>query len=191
LTPTSRGDFMRPVHFVVAAFTSMSLTGAPRAVELTGQPSVPPKQSAVQKVRMVVATAGAHAEQCTAGKYQPVDILVDANPKNNDPSHCVMGAVLDHASAHKYDATILKLSFKARDSVLWYSDAEFQIVAIEPHEDKEPGLAPKNPFMKPILKIPSTSLESGPIQEAAVNHRYKITFMVNGRTIDPDLWCNP
>ena len=179
---------MRVAPIVLVVVSIVTVAG----LTLAAAPEQPGSSAGtVKKVRIVVAESAAHQEQCKSGKYQPVDILVDANPMNNVPSHCVKGTVLDHGKAHAYGATIVRLSYKAKESVMWYSDNEFQITTIVPHEDKGQGLAPKNPFVKDIPSTLSKAVESGPIQQTAINHRYKITFTINGRTIDPDLWCNP
>ena len=175
-----------PIALVVVSIVNVA------GLTLAATPEQPGSSTGtVKKVRIVVAESGVHAEQCKGGKYEPVDILVDANPMNNVPSHCVKGTVFDHGKAHAFGATIVRLSYKAKESVMWYSDAEFRITTIVPHEDKGQGVAPKNPFLKDLPNTPSKAIESGPIQQSAVNHRYKITFTINGRTIDPDLWCNP
>ena len=175
--------------YIAVVVAIVLVTGLTRAAALPGQQPGP--NAAVKKVRIVVAQPGVHLEQCKGGKYQPVDILVDANPKNNIPSHCVKGTVVTHGKAHEDQSTIVMLSYKAKESVLWYADSEFQITSITPHDDKNAATAPKNPFQKPFPDKPTKAVESGPILQAAIDHRYKITFTINGRTIDPDLWCNP
>jgi hypothetical protein len=175
--------------YIAVGFASLVLAnGLARATALSEQRG---PGAAVKKVRIVVAEAESHRAQCKGGKYEPVDILVDANTMNNTPSHCVNGTLHSHGDAHKYETTIVQLSYKGKDSVLWYSDIPFAITSIAPHDDKNAATAPKNPFVKPLPTTPSTTIASGPIIQAAISHRYKIKLRINGRDIDPDLWCNP
>jgi hypothetical protein len=180
---------------VVAALVAMQ----PAKPATKPQPSKPATTTGAQKptvfkVRVVVASVGLLKEQCEAGKFNGVDILVDSVETENEPYHCPGKKLLPHKEAHYEPLTRVMLSYKAQDSVVWYSDThEFGIASIVPHEDKAPKLAPKNPFGSlaiPTLK-PTKSFESGPIIESAVNHRYKIHLSIGKRIIDPDVWCNP
>ena len=180
---------MRLAYLAVVVATLVNVSGAqPAGSTSSQQPSTP---GTVKKILIVVATADAHATNCKGGKYQPVDILVDADVTNDRPSHCVEGKVLEHEKAHGNKATILYLSFKAKESALWYSDDVFRITSIAPHNDKNAATAPKYPFERPLPQEASKAFESGPIIAAAVDHRYKIEFTIGKRKIDPDLWCNP
>jgi hypothetical protein len=180
---------------VVASLVAMQ-TPAPAAKP---QPSTPATQTrapkaTVFKVRVVVAPLGSLEEQCKAGKFNGVDILVDSVETRNEPYHCPGRKLLAHKEAHNDPLTRVMLSYKAQDSVVWYSDThEFGIASIAPHEDKNAKIAPKNPFGKMAIPTPkpTKSIESGPIIESAVYHRYKIHLSIGKRIIDPDVWCNP
>ena len=157
------------------------------------QPLQKPKPTVVD-VRIVVASRASLEEQCKAGKFAAYDILVDANPKVNEPYHCPGGRLLEHKNAHADKRTLVMISYMNRDSVRWYSDTEFSITRIGLHDEKPSGDAPTNPFAPPfaIPSKPSKSINSGPITtKAAVNHQYKIDLAIGGRSIDPDVWCNP
>ena len=178
---------------VVASLVAMQTPAPPAGKPQPGtQPGAP--KATVFKVRVAVAPLGSLEEQCKAGKFNSVDILVDSDETRNEPYHCAGRKLLTHKEAHNNEGTRVILSYRAQDSVVWYSDThDFGIASIAPHEDKNAMLAPKNPFAKmaiPTLK-PTKSIESGPIIESAVNHRYKINLSIGKRIIDPDVWCNP
>lgn len=180
---------------VVASLVAMQ-TPTPAAKPQPSKPATQPDapKATVFKVRVVVAPLGLLEEQCKAGKFNGVDILVDSVETKNEPYHCPGRKLLAHKEAHNEPLTRVMLSYKAQDSVVWYSDThEFGIASIAPHEDKDSMLAPKSPFAKVAIPTPkpTKSIESGPIIESAVNHRYKIYLSIGKRIIDPDVWCNP
>lgn len=176
----------------LVALQTCAPTAKPEQAQTARQSDAP--KATVFKVRVVVAPVGSLEEQCKAGKFNGVDILVDSDEKQNEPYHCAGRKLLTHKEAHNNESTRVILSYKAQDSVVWYSDThEFGISSIAPHEDKSPHLAPKNPFAKMAIPTPkpTKSIESGPIIASAVNHRYKINLSIGKRIIDPDVWCNP
>ena len=180
---------------VVASLVAMQTPSPPAKPDpsQTARQADAPKAT-VFKVRVVVASLGSLEEQCKAGKFNGVDVLVDSDEKQNEPYHCAGRKLLTHKEAHNNEGTRVILSYKAQDSVVWYSDThEFGISSIAPHEDKNAKLAPKNPFGKMAIPTPkpTKSIESGPIIASAVSHRYKIHLSIGKRIIDPDVWCNP
>ncbi len=63
----------------------LTLVAAIAAIQTTGQKPLKPT---VVDVRIVVAPRTSLEEQCKAGKYAPVDVLVDDDLTVNEPYHC-------------------------------------------------------------------------------------------------------
>jgi hypothetical protein len=191
---------MTLAYLVLAVVLGASLLGAPKTT-----PQQKPQPEPVgpgKKVRIVVGSFASLDEQCKAGKFQAVDILVDEKPDQKEPYHCARAKggpqVLPHEKAHQDPNTILQLGHKAKESVVWYIDSgtPFRIAAIklsgtDPKNPKDLKLAPPNPFFIDIPTQESTRIDSGPIRENAAYYRYKITLMIGKRLVDPDIWCNP
>jgi hypothetical protein len=157
------------------------------------QPGQKPTKPRIVDVRIVVASRASLEEQCKAGTFAAYDILVDANPRVNEPYHCPGRRLLEHKNAHADKRTLVQISYMNQDSVRWYSDTEFSITRIGLHDDPPSRDAPTNPFAPSfaIPSKPSKSINSGRITtKAAVNHQYKIYLAIRGRSIDPDVWCN-
>jgi hypothetical protein len=164
------------------------------AALVVNQPAQPVKPT-VWEVRIVVASVAALLEMCKAKKVNPIDILVDSVPTNNEPYHCVPGGVLQpHKQAHANKETFVRPSYANGDTVRWSSDVEFSIANIAVHDEneKQAATAPKTPFVKFAFPTAATkSVTTSPITKESVGHRYKIDLRIGTRTIDPDVWCNP
>jgi hypothetical protein len=147
------------------------------------------------------------------GKPAETDIIVFAH----QPWQMVNGQLIPHPLVHTmYPQTILKVSYSAKERVVWWSEQSFRITGINPSTLHGPaaggapagaaasaagGQAPANPFdgpAPPYDAIQEADAAAGtiwavravPIVQAAVHHTYKITFNI-GEDIDPDMEGTP
>ena len=144
----------------------------------------------IKDVRIVVAPRVELEELCAGGKVSATDILIAKDSPQNTPFQCPDNRLRIH-DAH--DArTLVFLSFTRQESVRWHSETPFSIKSISLHHgNNSGGRVADNPFWKLTLPTePGTSVESGPIVPQAINHQYKITLVIGGREIDPDVWCS-
>jgi hypothetical protein len=126
------------------------------------------------------------------GEPQPTDVIVFCGR----PWHFAGGALRKHPEVHKlFPMTILKLYRQTHDRAAWWSEREFQITAIEKEDLKHDGTA-----VYPFSQMPearAATVANGTIWvarstvpvDAAYGQEYKITFVMDGKTIDPNMDC--
>jgi len=137
----------------------------------------------------------------------PTDIVVfGGEPWHmaSPPGHKKL--VRQHPQVHRdFPETVLIISIKKQQRAVWWSEKDFTITSVRPsaHTDnpffrEADTVAPRSPFATP--EPPPTRTErvngrdlyvarsSSPVPAAAY-HMYKIEFTMEGRTIDPDMYC--
>jgi hypothetical protein len=121
------------------------------------------------------------------------------------------GQFLAHPQVHlDFTQTILQLTVE-RESALWWSETEFHIderIALaddHPHADlNPPGADPPAtpaavyPFPEPVTSeaikddnghVLFWQARSTEPKASARGHYYKISFIIGGQTVDPDMFC--
>jgi hypothetical protein len=134
---------------------------------------------------------------CDAAKR---DIIVF----DHRPWHKPGNELRPHPKVHHEDGgTILRVSFRAHERAVWWSQQPFQIVAIH-HSPDHPAVAgsPYNPFDGPPPPYDSRPepdlanhgtvhvVRARPIVQEAVGQMYKIAFYMD-ELIDPDMEAMP
>jgi hypothetical protein len=136
-------------------------------------------------VKIVISSEAGHTEACKQGKYSPVDILVITGQPQ--PWSCVDTVFFRHDENHPLHCkTIVVLGTVSQNQVIWESSAPFTVQGIALEE----GNGPANPFQS--YKVPSgvaIQHKSGPIVGDAVDSRYKVSFLIGGLKVDPDIQC--
>jgi hypothetical protein len=120
----------------------------------------------------------------------PTDIIVFCGL----PWHFAGGKLKKHPDVHTSNPeTVLKLDRRTRDRPVWWSEMPFTITKIEKENPKDPTLA-ASPF--PVAPVTSDTDTIGlfvarsPVPTSnAYGQGYKITFTMNGSTIDPNMDC--
>jgi hypothetical protein len=149
------------------------------------------------------------------GNPAETDIIVF----HHEPWQMVNGQLIAHPLVHiRFPSSILKVSYSAKERVVWWSEQSFRITGIHPssvpHGPAAGGApaaaasaaggqapAPANPFdgpPPPYDAIQEADASSGmiwtvramPIVQAAVHNTFKITFNI-GEDIDPDMEGTP
>lgn len=181
-----------------------------RASATTG----PAAEANVKSVHIVLLDAASVLDEVSGGladanRPAPTDIFVSAG----QPFHFAgePGRLIAHPDAHHdFKETILYLRVQ-RDSVLWWSEKEFHIDndirLADDHAhpallaaEREPPAAnpPKSPFSASISsraikdssgKVLFWEARSTAPAADAHGHQYKISFTIEGQTIDPDMFC--
>jgi hypothetical protein len=105
----------------------------------------------------------------------------------------------DHNSP-EFGETILVISTATKDSVTWRCDRPFRVTKFEPVDPHprfhvpppEPNVE-RMPFSNPFPFDATANFEvnSGPVKLSAKNTQYKVTFEIEGQSVDPDLFCSP
>lgn len=128
-------------------------------------------------------------------KTKPRDIVVIATK----PYHLVRKELREHPNVHhEFPDTILQLSIEEENRAVWWSTTRFDITDINysAHTPRQPG-APRSPFKDlPVTKeeqdgdgqIVYVARSTAPVQESE-GQQYKITLSVNGKDVDPDMYC--
>ena len=145
------------------------------------------------------------------GNALPTDIVVF----DNQPWHFAglpghPRSLQAHPMAHqKFHDTVLVLSRNAEQKAVWWSETPFEDMKIRPskHRPSQSERAvypeaktdpPESPFEKPLevcvepcSRGPLYVVRSGIPVLAAERHMFKISFTIDGHTIDPDAYCAP
>jgi hypothetical protein len=126
------------------------------------------------------------------GKPAPTDVIVFGG----NPLHFAGEKLKKHPNVHKTNPeTVLKLYRSTHDRAVWWSEKDFQINKFEqetPGDDKK--------AKEPFDQIPPTERQnslggaifvarSGVPVSQAYGQEYKMTFKMDGRTIDPNMDC--
>jgi hypothetical protein len=92
--------------------------------------------------------------------------------------------------------TVLKLDRRTHDRAVWWSETQFTITGIAQEHPQNSRLAP-SPFAGSPVTTREPDSTTGPLWVArsplptnnAYGQEYKITFQMEGRTIDPNMEC--
>jgi hypothetical protein len=125
----------------------------------------------------------------------PTELLQGSKETTRFPFSCVDKKMVTHEEAHKkLPQTVIRLSYKARESAQFLSVTKFRVLGIDPHGPAGAKLGPY-PFDKNVLNPPTQygqSHETGVIVEQdSINQLYKVFFEINGFRVDPDIECRP
>lgn len=126
------------------------------------------------------------------GKPELTDVIVFAG----QPWHFAGDALRKHPDVHKrFPLTILKLYRRTGDRAVWWSEHELTITGIDKEEPKHDNTA-----IYPFSQKPETRVEivmdktiwvarsTVPV-DTAYGQEYKITFVMDGKKIDPNMDC--
>lgn len=126
------------------------------------------------------------------GPTQETDVIVFGGR----PWHFAGNALRKHPGVHHtFPNTVLKLRRSTRDRAVWWSEKPFTITAIEQEDPKDANRA-RYPFSQPPETRPQSTFggtifvarSTVPV-DAAYGQEYKISFQMEGRTIDPNMDC--
>ena len=125
---------------------------------------------------------------------RPTDIIVRDGVATHPSSSAKAFSRADtHDEKHiADDPTVVRLSVKQQDFILWYSDRPFSIVDIKPisayPDARKTYAGPNNPFHRDLpFGDNNFFVVSGPIKSSARNGLFKITLRVEGRLYDPHI----
>ncbi len=89
---------------------------------------------------------------------------------------------------------MLKLERRTHDRAVWWSETPFKITKIEKEKENPQNIRlAEFPFLQdPVTTSQAGELfvaKSGVLRDDAYGQEYKITFTMNGSTIDPNMDC--
>lgn len=121
------------------------------------------------------------------------DIVVLAG----QPFHFAKGELHPHPRVHiDHPETILKLYRRRKERAVWWSERPFEIFDIVPEAGADNVGAPY-PFSARLETVSQMAIDNKTIFvarstipiAAADDHEYKISFRIEGREIDPNMYC--
>jgi hypothetical protein len=126
------------------------------------------------------------------GYPAPTDVIVFGGR----PWHFAQGLLKKHPEVHTSNPeTVLKLDRRTHDRAVWWSENQFTITRIEQEHPQNVKLAP-SPFAEsPVTRSQSDTtgllwVARSPLpMNNAYGQEYKITFEMEGKTIDPNMDC--
>ena len=139
------------------------------------------------------------AQLAEAAKYVNIGnpALTDVIVFAGRPWHFADGKMRKHPDVHlDFPTTVLELNVGRDEKALWWSESPFAITQIV---SRDPLVQAPYPFtVEPVTRQeegvdhPARTIHVArstvPV-EGARGHEYKITFTVNGRSIDPNMRC--
>ncbi len=168
-------------------------TGPDLAKEEKGVHIIFVADDAVHAVSAADPTAAEMKQVAThIGKPKATDVIVFGG----NPWHFAGGELRKHPEVHRqFPETVLKLFRKTQDRAVWWSEHEFRITGIEKEEPENDGTAAYPFAFAPEARLQPISGQriwvarsSVPVNDA-YGQEYKITFTIEGRTIDPNMEC--
>jgi hypothetical protein len=120
----------------------------------------------------------------------PTDIIVFGGK----PYHFADGKLKKHPDVHATNPeTVLRLDRRTHDRAVWWSETRFTITRIEQEQPPNDRFAPSPFAAAPVTSETDTIglyVARSPLPtNNAYGQEYKITFEMEGRTIDPNMEC--